>query len=124
VPAEVGVELIESILASNSILFLNEPTFLSLLAKDVCPLVVNLLRACTEKDQIDHHFPVTLRLCRCIQTIIKIYHRTLITEVEVFLSTIVRMLEPEYRLWHRVLILEIIHSLCCDQQLLYFFFSK
>eukprot|EP01083_Nonionella_stella_P033465 91619_1 len=117
-PLTVCLEVIDAVLKTpdNIELFCNEKDFRVLLQEHICPLLAALIRS-------DSKFPITLRVLRCIQTITFHYHSVLVTECEVFMSTLIRVLEPEYELWRKILSLETLKSLCAVPRLLYFFFT-
>ena len=68
------------------------------------PLVLRLLSS------VDS-FSLALRLVRCVVTLVLHYNCVLLAESDMFLSLLIRMLEPEFQLWQRVLALEGIKSL-------------
>ena len=112
IPKEVGVELIESIISSNRPLFTRVPAFIALLRDQVCPLIVRLLKESSD-------FRLVVRLIRTVVVLIQLYHIVLPNECEMFLSMFVRMLEPEYPLWKRILSLEALKTVCSTPSLLY-----
>ncbi|KAI9593732.1 hypothetical protein BDF19DRAFT_447716 [Syncephalis fuscata] len=114
----VGLELIESVLSSYESLFRVHVTFLDLVREQLCPLVIRYF-----SDRQD--FPKTMRLVRVINVLIRQYHDVMATECEIYLSMLLKMLEPEQNLaWQRVLALELFRGVCIDFTLLYSIFSR
>ncbi|KAG0336922.1 hypothetical protein BG000_006015 [Podila horticola] len=124
-----GLELVESVLTDHFHLFKQAsfysgstksiksttPThkeFASLLRERVCPLII--------KNFSDKHdFPQTMRLMRVVYILIKQFHEILAIECEIFLSMLIKLLEPEGNiLWQRVLAMEIFRGICGDNALM------
>ncbi|KAF9316893.1 hypothetical protein BG003_001423 [Podila horticola] len=86
--------------------------FASLLRERVCPLII--------KNFSDKHdFPQTMRLMRVVYILIKQFHEILAIECEIFLSMLIKLLEPEGNiLWQRVLAMEIFRGICGDNALM------
>ncbi|KAG0037673.1 hypothetical protein BGZ82_002078 [Podila clonocystis] len=86
--------------------------FTSLLRERVCPLII--------KNFSDKHdFPQTMRLMRVVYILIKQFHEILAIECEIFLSMLIKLLEPEGNiLWQRVLAMEIFRGICGDNALM------
>ncbi|KAG9321660.1 hypothetical protein KVV02_007459 [Mortierella alpina] len=107
-----GLELIESVLTNHFHLFKQHTEFASLLRERVCPLII--------KNFSDKHdFPQTMRLMRVVYILIKQFHEILAIECEIFLSMLIKLLEPEHSiLWQRVLAMEIFRGICGDNALM------
>ncbi|RKO89543.1 hypothetical protein BDK51DRAFT_35408, partial [Blyttiomyces helicus] len=88
------------------------PEMASLLKDRVCPLVI---KSFSDKNE----FPLTARLMRVVQVIVKQFYDLLTMECEIFLSMFCKLLEPDHApLWQRVLVMEVFKSLCGDGSLL------
>ncbi|KAG0214456.1 hypothetical protein BGX33_002091 [Mortierella sp. NVP41] len=107
-----GLELIESVLTNHFHLFKQHKEFTSLLRERVCPLII--------KNFSDKHdFPQTMRLMRVVYILIKQFHEILAIECEIFLSMLIKLLEPEGNSqWQRVLAMEIFRGICGDNSLM------
>ncbi|KAK3844406.1 MAG: hypothetical protein J3R72DRAFT_382422 [Linnemannia gamsii] len=107
-----GLELIESVLTNHFHLFKQHKEFASLLRERVCPLII--------KNFSDKHdFPQTMRLMRVVYILIKQFHEILAIECEIFLSMLIKLLEPEGNSqWQRVLAMEIFRGICGDNSLM------
>lgn len=56
---------------------------------------------------------------RVLQIILVRFHDTLIMEVEIFLTLLGKLLEPDYApSWQRVVVMEIYRDICNDNSLL------
>ncbi|KAF9434872.1 hypothetical protein BGZ76_007272, partial [Entomortierella beljakovae] len=107
-----GLELIESVLTNHFHLFKEHKDFASLLRQRVCPLIIKNF-----SDKQD--FPQTMRLMRVVYILIKQFHEILSVECEIFLSMLIKLLEPEGNiLWQRVLAMEIFRGICGDNALM------
>ncbi|KAF9430242.1 hypothetical protein BGZ94_007779 [Podila epigama] len=86
--------------------------FAALLRERVCPLII--------KNFSDKHdFPQTMRLMRVVYILIKQFHEILTIECEIFLSMLIKLLEPEGNVpWQRVLAMEIFRGICGDNALM------
>ncbi|EFX73897.1 hypothetical protein DAPPUDRAFT_307567 [Daphnia pulex] len=56
-------------------------------------------------------FPVSMRLLRLVSVLVQKYYSLLVTECEIFLSLIIKFLDPDKPAWQRALALEILHRL-------------
>lgn len=64
------------------------------------------------------YFPISMRLLRVVSILIQKYHSLLITECEIFLSLIVKFLDPDKPTWQRALALEVLHRMTIQADLL------
>ncbi|XP_020288600.1 protein MON2 homolog isoform X3 [Pseudomyrmex gracilis] len=125
-----GLELLESVLTNFSSVFFKHPEFSFLLKERVCALVIKLfspnikyrnlvpasLQQATPLDKPS--FPISMRLLRVVSVLIQKYHSLLITECEIFLSLIVKFLDPDKPTWQRALALEVLHKMTVQADLL------
>uniref|UniRef100_A0A0L8I109 Mon2/Sec7/BIG1-like HUS domain-containing protein n=1 Tax=Octopus bimaculoides TaxID=37653 RepID=A0A0L8I109_OCTBM len=124
-----GLELLESVLTTFSNIFLHHPEFSFMLKERVCPLVIKLFSPSLKYRQgvppppspapvEKPFFPIVMRLLRIVSVLIKYYYQLLVTECEIFLSLLVKFLEPEKSSWQRCLTLEVLHKLTVQPGLL------
>ena len=64
------------------------------------------------------YYPISLRLLRVVSVLVERYYKLLITESEIFLSLIVKFLDPDKPPWQRALALELLHKLVVQPRLL------
>ncbi|KAH9940033.1 uncharacterized protein BXZ73DRAFT_43028 [Epithele typhae] len=121
-----ALELIESVLTNYHDLFRKHSELLLLLQHHLCPLV--------HKSLSDRpNFPLTLRSTRVVFILLKQFSVELLTEAEVFLMLLIRIISSESGdsdpadsspghtvrpLWMRVLAMEIMRGLCSDAELM------
>ncbi|XP_013409235.1 protein MON2 homolog [Lingula anatina] len=124
-----GLELMEEVLTSFPNTFLKHPEFCFLLKERVCPLVIKLFSPSLKYRQggpqlpspvpaEKPYFPIVLRLLRIVSVLIRHYYSLLNTECEIFLSLLVKFLDPEKPMWQRALALEVLLKLCNQPHLL------
>ncbi|XP_046370442.2 protein MON2 homolog isoform X2 [Haliotis rufescens] len=124
-----GLELLESVLTSYTSVFSKHPEFSFMLKEKVCPLVIKLFSPSLKYRQglppapspapvEKPFFPIVMRLLRIVSILIRGYYQLLVTECEIFLSLLVKFLEPEKPIWQRSLALEVLHKLCTQHVLI------
>ncbi|XP_075218459.1 mon2 homolog, regulator of endosome-to-Golgi trafficking isoform X2 [Lycorma delicatula] len=125
-----GLELLESVLTNFISVFFQHPEFSFLLKERVCALVIKLFspnikyRSCVpasvqQATPLDKpYFPISVRLLRVVSILVQKYHSLLVTECEIFLSLIVKFLDPDKPMWQRSLALEVLHKLVVQPELL------
>lgn len=110
---------------------LQNPEFSFLLKERVCALVIKLFSPNIKYRSISQasaqqpsapldkpYFPISMRLLRVVSILIQKYHSLLVTECEIFLSLIVKFLDPDKPAWQRSLALEVIHKMTVQPVLL------
>ncbi|XP_050085365.1 protein MON2 homolog [Anopheles aquasalis] len=135
-----GLELLESVLTQYTSVFYRNPEFSFLLKERVCALVIKLFSpnikyrsvatpqvgaaiggAGAAQAGAPHdkpYFPISMRLLRVVSILIQKYHALLVTECEIFLSLIVKFLDPDKPAWQRSLALEVLHKMTIQPELL------
>ncbi|XP_017854970.1 protein MON2 homolog isoform X2 [Drosophila busckii] len=129
-----GLELLEAVLSNFSAVFHENQEFRLLLKERVCALVIKLFSPNVKHRQLPApsngtaaapadkpHFPISMRLLRLVAILIQKYHTILVTECEIFLSLIIKFLDPDKPHWQRALALEVIHKLVTRSSLIAFF---
>ncbi|KAI8800949.1 hypothetical protein BJ742DRAFT_839590 [Cladochytrium replicatum] len=107
-----GLELIESILSNHHVLIKKDKNLISILKEKACPLIIKAF-----SDRND--FPITIRLMRVIQIMIKYFQSELVMECEIFLSMFVKLVESDHSSqWQKVTVMEVYKSFCADGQLI------
>lgn len=125
-----GLELLESVLTNFIYVFFQHPEFSFLLKERVCALVIKLFSpnvkyrnslpaSIQQATSLDKPcFPISVRLLRVVSILVQKYHSLLVTECEIFLSLIVKFLDPDKPVWQRSLALEVLHKLSIQPELL------
>ncbi|KAH8282390.1 hypothetical protein KR054_007372 [Drosophila jambulina] len=130
-----GLELLEAVLTNFSAVFHESNDFRLLLKERVCALVIKLFSPNVKHRQLPAapssgnapvpaekpYFPISMRLLRLVAILIQKYHTILVTECEIFLSLIIKFLDPDKPGWQRALALEVIHKLVTRSSLIAFF---
>lgn len=131
-----GLELLESILKKFTSIFKEHDEFKLLLKERVCSLVIKLfspntkyrntsmLSASSSNNgsglQDKPYYPITSKLLRVVSILILEYHQLLTTETEIFLSLVMKFLDPDKASWQNNIALEVIHKITVDSDLLIF----
>jgi hypothetical protein len=114
------LEMIESILESYSVLFLNIPQFNFLLKEKVCNIVIKLFSpGCKyQEDQTGSaslpliDFVLTTRVLRLVSVLLESYNAQLKMESEIFLTLLIKFCEPDKLAWQRAIAVEVLHKIC------------
>lgn len=128
------LELIETILTHYPPIFHCHSEFRYLLKERVSPLVIKLfspgakhsnpssgLSNSASSTYDSAYFPLIARLLRVVCILIRHYFSLLITECEIFLSLLIKLLEPDKPVWQRSLAIECIHKIIIHQNLIKLF---
>ncbi|XP_059291369.1 uncharacterized protein LOC132044850 isoform X2 [Lycium ferocissimum] len=109
-----ALDILEFILSNYVVLFRALVPFEEVLRRKICSLLMTSLRTDTELEG-ESGEPYFRRLVlRSVANIIRLYSSSLITESEVFLSMLVRVISLDLPLWHRILVLEILRGFCVE----------
>ncbi|KAK2183612.1 hypothetical protein NP493_305g03033 [Ridgeia piscesae] len=120
------LELMESVLTDYPAVFLNHPEFSFILKETVCTVIIKLFSPSVKHrpgvappapgggagSAEKPYFPIVMRLLRIVSVLIQHYYILLVTECEIFLSLLVKFLDPERPPWQRTLVLEVLTRLC------------
>ena len=128
------------IVSQNAELMLRVPPFVALLRVQVCPLVIKLMSdrslgtgaggsgssgsgsTSNSGSGVATPFPILLRTLRLMVVLVRQYHTLLAPDCEIFMSILLRQLEHESSLSHRVLALEAVKKFTAAPDLLFFFY--
>jgi hypothetical protein len=129
-----GLELLESILKKFPQVFGSNDVFRVLLKERVCSLVIKLFSpnikyrqnaqaSSASSSQDKPHYPITSKLLRVVSILILEYHHILTTETEIFLSLMMKFLDPGKPTWQNCMALEVVHKIMVKPDLLAFICS-
>ena len=130
-----GLELLESILKKFPQVFASNDVFRVLLKERVCSLVIKLFSPNTKyrhhtiqssgnsSPGDKPHYPITSKLLRVVSILILEYHHILTTETEIFLSLMMKFLDPGKPTWQNCMALEVVHKIMVQPGLLSFICS-
>ena len=110
---KLGLELIESALDAHHRLFLKNSDFHGLVKDRVCSLLMRALNSKTE-------YAMLLRVLRLVTTIVRKFGVSLVTEYEIFLTSILKYIEDDTVRWRKMLALEVLRVFSSDAHLLRF----
>ncbi|KAL3516234.1 hypothetical protein ACH5RR_023136 [Cinchona calisaya] len=109
-----ALDVIEFVLSNYVVLFRILVPYEQILRHQICSLLMTSLRTNSELDG-ETGEPYFRRLVlRSVAHIIRLYNSSLITESEVFLSMLIRIISLDLPLWHRILVLEILRGFCVE----------
>ncbi|KAL8061656.1 hypothetical protein ABFX02_02G099900 [Erythranthe guttata] len=119
-----ALDLLEFILSNYVVLFRTLIPFQQVLRHQICSLLMTSLRTNSEIEG-EAEEPYFRRLVlRSVAHIIRLYSSSLITESEVFLSMLVRVIALDLPLWHRILVLEVLRGFCVEARTLRILFQN
>lgn len=108
------LDIVEFVLSNYVALFRTLVPYVQLLRHQICSLLMTSLRTNSEfKGETGEPYFRRLVL-RSVAHIIRLYSSSLVTESEVFLSMLVRIIYLDLPLWHRILVLEILRGFCVE----------
>ncbi|KAI8555870.1 hypothetical protein RHMOL_Rhmol05G0207500 [Rhododendron molle] len=94
------------------------------LRHQICSLLMTSLRTNAELEG-EAGEPYFRRLVlRSVAHIIRLYSSSLITECEVFLSMLVKVISLDLPLWHRILVLEVLRGFCVEARTMRILFQN
>ncbi|CAO2650749.1 Nn.00g020410.m01.CDS01 [Neocucurbitaria sp. VM-36] len=112
IPPSATLELIEAILSNHEQIMTTHPEQIYLLRTLLMPLIIRSL-----SDRLS--FPVTVRVVRILNLVIRNHLNILPSECEIALGLLNHMLDPEAsQLWKRALCLEVFRGIYADSRLL------
>ncbi|XP_027107484.1 uncharacterized protein [Coffea arabica] len=119
-----ALDILEFILSNYVVLFRVLIPYDQVLRHQICSLLMTSLRTNSELDG-ETGEPYFRRLVlRSVAHIIRLYSSSLITESEVFLSMLIRVISLDLPLWHRILVLEILRGFCVEVHTLRILFQN
>ncbi|KAJ8556427.1 hypothetical protein K7X08_029818 [Anisodus acutangulus] len=109
-----ALDILEFILSNYVVLFRALVPYEEVLRRQICSLLMTSLRTDTELEGESGEPYFRRLMLRSVANIIRLYSSSLITESEVFLSMLVRVISLDLPLWHRILVLEILRGFCVE----------
>ncbi|KAK7838901.1 protein mon2 like protein [Quercus suber] len=125
------LDILEFILSNYVAVFRTLIPYEQVLQHQICSLLMTSIRTNSEVFKLLEHLegeagePYFRRLVlRSVAHIIRLYSSSLITECEVFLSMLVKVIFLDLPLWHRILVLEILRGFCVEARTLRVLFQN
>ncbi|CAI5535817.1 unnamed protein product, partial [Closterium sp. Naga37s-1] len=118
-----ALEMLEYVVSHYATLFRRLTPYQQVLQHKLCALVMTSLRS-TGSEEGDVGEPGYRRLVlRCVSTLVRQHHAQLTTECEVFLLMLVKSVDQDLPLWHRILVLEVLRGFCVEPGTLQLIFN-
>ncbi|KAE8010084.1 hypothetical protein FH972_006478 [Carpinus fangiana] len=118
------LDILEFILSNYVAVFRTLVPYEQVLQHQICSLLMTSIRTNSEFEG-EAGEPYFRRLVlRSVAHIIRLYSSSLITECEVFLSMLVKVIFLDLPLWHRILVLEILRGFCVEARTLRVLFQN
>ncbi|GMP60726.1 hypothetical protein CsSME_00023471 [Camellia sinensis var. sinensis] len=118
-----ALDILEFILSNYVVVFRTLVPYEQVLRHQICSLLMTSLRTNAELEG-EAGEPYFRRLVlRSVSHLIRFYSSTLITECEVFLSMLVKVISLDLPLWHRILVLELLRGFCVEARTLRILFQ-
>ncbi|CAI5473000.1 unnamed protein product [Closterium sp. Yama58-4] len=118
-----ALEMLEYVVSHYATLFRRLSPYQQVLQHKLCALVMTSLRS-TGSEEGDVGEPGYRRLVlRCVATLVRQHHAQLTTECEVFLLMLVKSVDQDLPLWHRILVLEVLRGFCVEPGTLQLIFN-
>ncbi|XAR64453.1 hypothetical protein NMG60_11024804 [Bertholletia excelsa] len=119
-----ALDILEFILSNYVVIFRTLVSYEQVLRHQICSLLMTSLRINAELEG-EAGEPYFRRLVlRSVAHIIRLYSSSLITECEVFLSMLVKVITIDLPLWHRILVLEVLRGFCMEARTLRILFQN
>ncbi|KAH3746061.1 MON2 protein [Pelomyxa schiedti] len=113
-----GLELLDMILSTHHTLFSKMPEFSRLLPDRICQLMIRSFL------KISHDYLLAVRLLRLLSTFTVHFASTYISETEVLLIRLSKIMKSEAPIWLHVLVLEVYRQFFSDKPLLSAIYSQ
>ncbi|CAI5471017.1 unnamed protein product [Closterium sp. Yama58-4] len=118
-----ALEMLVYVVSHYATLFRRLSPYQQVLQHKLCALVMTSLRS-TGSEEGDVGEPGYRRLVlRCVATLVRHHHALLTTECEVFLLMLVKSVDQDLPLWHRILVLEVLRGFCVEPGTLQLIFN-
>ncbi|KAF5740546.1 protein MON2 isoform X1 [Tripterygium wilfordii] len=119
-----ALEILEFVLSNYVTVFRTLISYDQVLRHQICSLLMTSLRTNAELEGETGEPSFRRLVLRSVAHIIRLYSSSLITECEVFLSMLVKVIFLDLPLWHRILVLEILRGFCVEARTLRILFQN
>lgn len=118
------LDILEFILSNYVAVFRTLVPYEQVLQHQICSLLMTSIRTNAELEGEAGEPSFRRLVLRSVAHIIRLYSSSLITECEVFLSMLVKIIFLDLPLWHRILVLEILRGFCVEARTLRVLFQN
>ncbi|CAN1132410.1 Protein MON2 homolog [Linum perenne] len=119
-----ALDILEFILSTYVSVFKTLVPFEQVLRDQICSLLMTSLRTDAELEGEVGEPSFRRLVLRSVAHIIRLYSTALVTETEVFISMLVKVIFLDLPLWHRILVLEILRGFCMEARTLRILFQN
>lgn len=117
------LDMIEYVLSNYASIFRKLGPYQLVLRHQVCSLLMTSLRTTGELEGEVGEPSFRRLVLRCVANVIRLYSSILVTECEVFLNMLVKSVNLELPLWHRIMVLEVLRGFCVEARILRLLFQ-
>ncbi|KAF5453885.1 hypothetical protein F2P56_023598 [Juglans regia] len=118
------LDILEFILSNYVAVFRTLVPYEQVLRHQICSVLMTSIRTNAEPEGEAGEPSFRRLVLRSVAHIIRLYSSSLITECEVFLSMLVKVIFLDLPLWHRILVLEILRGFCVEARTLRVLFQN
>lgn len=118
-----ALDMIEYVLSNYVSVFRKLAPYQLVLRHQVCSLLMTSLRTTGELEGEAGEPSFRRLVLRSVANVIRIYSSILVTECEVFLSMLVKSINLDLPLWHRIMVLEVLRGFCVEARVLRLLFQ-
>ncbi|KAI3894720.1 hypothetical protein MKX03_033369 [Papaver bracteatum] len=118
------LDILEFILSNYVAIFRTLVPYEQVLRHQICSLLMTSLRTNAELEGEAGEPSFRRLVLRSVAHVIRLYSSSLVTECEVFLSMLVKVTFLDSRLWHRILVLEVLRGFCVEVRTLSLLFQN
>ncbi|XP_042986109.1 protein MON2 homolog isoform X4 [Carya illinoinensis] len=118
------LDILEFILSNYVAVFRTLVPYEQVLRYQICSVLMTSIRTNAEPEGEAGEPSFRRMVLRSVAHIIRLYSSSLITECEVFLSMLVKVIFLDLPLWHRILVLEILRGFCVEARTLRVLFQN
>ncbi|XP_065852074.1 uncharacterized protein [Euphorbia lathyris] len=119
-----ALEILEFILSNYVAIFKTLGPYEQVMRHQICSLLMTSLRTNAESDGEVGEPSFRRVVLRSVAHVIRLYSSSVITECEVFVSMLVKVIFLDLPLWHRILVLEILRGFCVEARTLQILFQN
>eukprot|EP00850_Spirogloea_muscicola_P011262 SM000069S20699 [mRNA] locus=s69:305828:318440:+ [translate_table: standard] len=122
-PRAFAMDMIEYVLSHYEQIFRQLQEFEQALRTKISPLLMTSLRATGEIEGEGGEPPFRRLVLRAVATVTRLYASSFTTECEVFMSMLIKSMELDLPLWHRIMVLEVLRGFCVEARILPYIFQ-
>ncbi|KAI5060182.1 hypothetical protein GOP47_0024602 [Adiantum capillus-veneris] len=118
-----SLDMIEYVLSNYVSIFRKLGPYQLVLRHQVCSLLMTSLRTTGELEGEVGEPSFRRLVLRCVANVLRLYSSILVTECEVFLNMLLKSVNLELPLWHRIMVLEVLRGFCVEARILRLLFQ-